>query len=104
MASCSQREDAHMAVSKTRKCQQAVLVKFGSLEVFRSQDTYLFVRNLEGESTQSLGVSNDLRAFVENRLTSGMTSSELIASLQQLRKFGEAHQWSWDDMDAAKRH
>jgi hypothetical protein len=78
-------------------------VTFGSLEVSRVNETYIFTRIGPDGNEQAIGVSNDLKAFVENRLTSGMSSPELLASLELLKELGEAHEWDYPAMKAAHR-
>jgi hypothetical protein len=72
-------------------------MKFGSIEVVLVNQLYSLAfdgpRGLKG-----LGSSNDLKAFVEGRIGSRMSSPELELELEKLKDFGDSHDWNFAAM------
>ena len=75
-------------------------MKFGSLDVLFSNQ--IFSVTFDGPNgLRGLGASNDLKAFVEGRIESRMSSPELEIELGKLKEVGDAHDWDFKAMGIA---
>lgn len=75
-------------------------MKLGSLDI--SLINQIFTVTFDGPHGQrGLGASNDLKAFVQGRIRSQMSSPALEAELEKLQEVGEAHAWDFAAMTAA---
>ena len=72
-------------------------MKFGSLDVVLVNQ--IFSLTFDGPNgLKSLGAGDDLKAFVEGRIGSRMSSPALEAALEELKELGEAHDWDFAAM------
>ena len=70
---------------------------FGSLDVIHLDGMFTFAFN-GPNGPRDLGASNDLKAFVEGRLASGMVSPELAVCLREFKQTGVSHSWKFEEM------
>jgi hypothetical protein len=73
------------------------MVKFGSLDVVLVNQ--IFSLSFDGPNgLMGLGAGNDLKAFIEGRIGSRMSSPALELELGKLKDFGDAHDWNFAAM------